>query len=49
MFSSMGTPDKVRECTEKGAGGFVMKPCKREELLSVLTRLVDTPAGGEKQ
>ncbi len=39
MFSSMGTPEKIRECTEKGASGFVMKPCKREDLISILTQL----------
>jgi two-component system chemotaxis response regulator CheY len=44
MFSSMGTPDKIRECTEKGAKGFVMKPCSREDLLRLLTQVSNQQA-----
>lgn len=36
MASSLGTKEKVTECTQKGAASFLMKPYERADLLRVL-------------
>jgi two-component system, chemotaxis family, chemotaxis protein CheY len=39
MVSSLGSQEKVMECTEKGARSFLMKPYEKEDLLNVLRKV----------
>ncbi len=40
MASSLGTKEKVIECTEKGARSFLMKPFEKDDLLQALRAVV---------
>jgi two-component system chemotaxis response regulator CheY len=41
MASSLGTKEKVMECIEKGAKSFLMKPYEKDDLLTVLRKVIE--------